>query len=203
MSDPTVVDDLARRSPGLDRETTDRLRARLVADAERAELLDVAYRVLDSPLGPLLLAATGEGLVRVAFDCEDHASVLGALAERVSPRILRAPARLDEAARQLEEYFAARRRSFDLAVDLRLARGFRRRVLHHLRAIPYGATASYAMVAAASGSPAAVRAVGSACATNPVPVVVPCHRVVRSDGSIGGYLGGSEAKRSLLALESR
>ena len=203
MSDRALVDDLARTSPGLDQKNTVRLQARLAADAERAGLLDVAYRVLDSPLGPLLLAATGEGLVRVAFHGEDHATVLGALAERVSPRILRAPVRLDEAARQLEEYFAGRRRSFDLAVDLRLARGFRRRVLDHLRAIPYGATASYAMVAAASGSPAAVRAVGSACATNPVPVVVPCHRVVRSDGTIGAYLGGSDAKRSLLALESR
>jgi len=177
------------------------LRNRLAADAERAGLLDVAYRTVDSPIGPLLLAATPAGVVRIAFEREGHDTVLGALAERVSPRILRAPARLDEAARQLDEYFAGTRRNFDIALDLRLAHGFRRRVLDHLRAIAYGTTESYARVAAASGSPAAVRAVGTACATNPVPVVVPCHRVVRSDGTIGQYLGGPEAKQRLLALE--
>ena len=179
-----------------------RLQARLVAGAEEAGLLDVAYRTVDAPLGPLLLAATADGLVRVAFASEGHDAVLEALAARVSPRILLAPARLDDAARQLDEYFAGRRRRFDLAVDLRLTSPFRRAVLEHLRTIGYGRTESYATVAAASGSPAAVRAVGSACATNPVPVVVPCHRVVRSDGTLGGYLGGLDAKRLLLALEA-
>ena len=124
------------------------------------------------------------------------------LATDISPRILRAPPRLDEAARQLDEYFAGSRRAFDLPVDLRLAHGFRRDVLDHLLAIPYGRTESYAEVARAAGNPKAVRAVGSACAHNPVPVVVPCHRVVRSDGSIGQYLGGTETKVWLLALES-
>ena len=178
------------------------LRSRLVADAERTGLLDVAYRTLDSPFGPLLVAATADGVIRIAFEREDHDVVLGALAERVSPRILRAPGRLDETARQLEQYFAGDRRSFDVPLDLRLARGFRRTVLDHLRSIPYGGTESYARVAAASGSPAAVRAVGTACATNPVPLVVPCHRVVRSDGALGQYLGGAEAKRALLDLET-
>ena len=179
-----------------------RRHARLVAEADAAELLDVAYRTLPSPIGQLLLAATAEGLVRVAFDVEGHDAVLEVLAARVSPRILHAPGRLDDAAQQLDEYFAGRRRRFELAVDLRLASPFRRVVLEHLRTIGYGRTESYAAVAAASGSPAAVRAVGTACATNPVPVVVPCHRVVRSDGTLGGYLGGVDAKRSLLTLEA-
>jgi methylated-DNA-[protein]-cysteine S-methyltransferase len=176
--------------------------ARLVAAAEETGLLDVAYRTLDTPIGSLLLAATPQGVVRIAFDVEGHDAVLAVLARRVSPRILRAPGRLDDVARQLDEYFQGRRRRFDVAVDLRLASTFRRVVLEHLRTIAYGATESYAAVAAASGSPAAVRAVGTACATNPVPVVVPCHRVVRSDGTIGGYLGGPDVKRALLALEA-
>jgi methylated-DNA-[protein]-cysteine S-methyltransferase len=161
----------------------------------------VAYRTVDSPIGPLLLAATPEGLVRVAFHLEGYDAVLQRLATDVSPRILRAPARLDEVARQLDEYFAGSRRRFDLPVDLRLAHGFRRDVLDHLQAIPYGRTESYAEVARASGNPKAVRAAGSACSHNPVPVVVPCHRVVRSDGSIGQYLAGTETKVWLLAME--
>ena len=197
-----VVADLTTETPGTDPATIDRLRVRLARGAERAGVLDVAYRTLDSPVGPLLLAATTEGLVRVAFEGEDHDVVLGSLAEQVSPRILVAPARLDGAARELDEYFAGARRSFDVPVDLRLAHGFRRTVLEHLRSIAYGTTESYATVAAAAGSPAAVRAVGSACAHNPVPLVVPCHRVVRSDGTIGRYRGGTAAKQRLLALEA-
>lgn len=179
----------------------DRLHERLVTAAAADGSLDVAYRTIDSPLGPLLLAATEQGLVRVAYEREDHDSVLQTLATRVSPRILLAPDRLDEAARQLEGYFAGARRTFDLPMDLRLSTGFRRQVLDHLRTIGYGHTQSYTVVAAAAGRPAAVRAVGSACATNPLPVVVPCHRVLRSDGSLGGYIGGLTAKRTLLALE--
>ena len=182
--------------------TLDRAHVALVARADGAGLLDVAYRMLDSPLGALLLAATSDGLVRVAFAAEGHDAVLEELATAVSPRVLLAPARLDLVARQLDEYFAGARRAFDVPVDLRLATGFRREVLEHLRAIPYGATESYAVVATAVGSPRAVRAAGSACATNPVPVVVPCHRVVRSDGSIGQYRGGVAAKQVLLALEA-
>ena len=131
-----------------------------------------------------------------------HDAALTQLAELVSPRILNAPGLLDAVARQLDEYFSRRRRAFDVPVDLRLSRGFRHSVLTHLRQIPYGATESYAQVAAATGHPRAVRAAGSACATNPVPIVVPCHRVVRSDGSPGGYAGGPDAKRSLLTLEA-
>ena len=195
------ADDLLAALPGMDDDVRDRLHLRLAAAAEDAGILDVAYRTVDSPVGALLLAATQAGLVRVAFALEGHDRVLAQLAERVSPRVLRAPDRLDPAARELEEYFAGRRTAFDLPLDMRLARGFRRTVLAHLPEIGYGHTASYAAVATAAGSPRAVRAVGTACATNPLPVVVPCHRVVRSDGSLGQYAGGPEAKRTLLNLE--
>ena len=180
----------------------ERLRYQLAASAEAADLLDVGYAVTDSPFGPLLLAATPRGLVRLAFDREDHDAVLTRLAARVSPRVLRAPAQLDEVRRQLDEYFAGTRREFTLDVDLRLSSGYRRTVLDHLRALPYGRTETYTEVAGATTSPRAVRAVGSACATNPVPVVVPCHRVLRSDGTLGGYVGGVEVKSRLLALEA-
>lgn len=178
------------------------LRARLAVAAERDGLLDVAYRTVDTPVGSLLLAATEQGLVRVAFPGQDHDAVLDALAEQVSPRVLAAPARLDAVSAQLDEYFTGRRQEFDVPLDLRLSKGFRRAVLAHLPRIAYGGTESYAQVAAAAGSPRAVRAVGTACATNPLPVVIPCHRVVRSDGSSGGYAGGPEAKRTLLTLEA-
>lgn len=194
--------DLFAALPVTDDATQARLHARLSAAAERDGILDVAYRTVDSPVGPLLLAATAEGLVRVAFSVEDHDEVLGSLAGEISPRILGAPARLDPVARELDEYFTGHRHTFDVPVDLRLATGFRREVLRHLTTIPYGGTRSYAEVAAAAGSPRAVRAVGTACACNPVPLVVPCHRVVRSDGSAGRYRGGEEAKRALLALEA-
>jgi methylated-DNA-[protein]-cysteine S-methyltransferase len=187
----------------VDAGTLNRLQAGLAVRAEADGLLDVAYRTVESPIGPLLLAATPLGLVRVAFGGEDHERVLQRLADRLSPRILLAPARLDAAATQLAEYFAGRRLTFELPLDLRLARGFRRTVLEHLPEIGYGRTESYRQVAQATGHPGAVRAVGSACATNPLPVVVPCHRVLRSDGSLGGYLGGLEAKRTLLRLESK
>jgi methylated-DNA-[protein]-cysteine S-methyltransferase len=165
-------------------------------------VLDVAYRTVDSPLGTLLLAATPAGAVRVAFQHEDADSVLTDLATRLSPRLIAAPRRLDPVARQLDEYFAGRRDAFDLPVDLSLATGFRRRVLEYLPSIGYGHTASYATVAAGVDNPGAVRAVGSACATNPVPLLIPCHRVVRTDGGIGQYRGGPEAKRRLLDLET-
>jgi len=182
--------------------TLARLHDQLVAAATADHLLDVAYRVVDSPLGPLLVAATEQGLVRLAYQREGHDAVLQTLADRVSPRVLHAPRRLDDAARQLDDYFAGQRRDFVLPLDLRLARGFRRQVLQHLVTIDYGQTQSYAAVAAVTGHPRAVRAVGSACATNPIPVVVPCHRVLRSDGSLGGYAGGLAAKHALLRLES-
>lgn len=184
-------------------ESLNRLRARLSAEAAAEGLLDVAYCTIDTPIGSLLLAATPDGLVRIALPNEDQERVLAELAVRISPRILNAPSRFDQAAREIGEYLSRSRRSFDLAIDLRLASGFRRSVLYHLLEIGYGATASYAQVAAASGNPRAVRAVGSACATNPLPLVVPCHRVLRSDGSLGGYAGGLDLKRRLLELEAQ
>jgi methylated-DNA-[protein]-cysteine S-methyltransferase len=179
-----------------------RLHTDLELAADRDGLLDVAYRTLDSPVGELLLAATGRGLLRVAFQREGFDTVLDMLSARVSPRILSAPRRLDPVAREMEEYFSGRRRRFDLPLDLALSRGFRRSVLEHLPDIGYGRTESYAEVARVVGHPKAVRAVGSACSTNPIPVVIPCHRVLRSDGSLGGYAGGTDAKTVLLMLEN-
>jgi len=178
------------------------LHERLAAAAQRDGILDVAYRVIDTPVGSLLVAATETGLVRVAYASENHDAVLQSLADRISPRILAAPSRLDHVARELEEYFGGHRQRFDVPLDWRLSAGFRSTVLHHLPEIGYGHTASYAAVARLAGNPKAVRAVGSACATNPLPVIVPCHRVVRSDGGVGGYLGGAEAKSILLTLEA-
>ncbi|WP_419776387.1 methylated-DNA--[protein]-cysteine S-methyltransferase [Mycolicibacterium fortuitum] len=183
-------------------DTMAALRARLAVAADRDGVLDITYRIIDSPVGPLLVAATERGLVRVAYAREDHDAVLQQLADKISPRILRAPTRLDAVTRELDEYFAGTRHTFDITLDWRLSAGFRSTVLHHLPEIGYGHTASYAAVAQLAGNPKAVRAVGTACATNPLPVVVPCHRVVRSDGAMGGYLGGVEAKRILLDLEA-
>jgi methylated-DNA-[protein]-cysteine S-methyltransferase len=183
-------------------ETMTRLHDQLVAAADADQLLDVAYRTVDSPVGTLLLAATDQGVVRVAYQLEHHDQVLQTLAERVSPRILYAPRRLDQVARQLAEYFEGERREFVLPLDFRLAHGFRREVLSRLRMINYGRTESYSEVAAATGHPRAVRAVGTACATNPLPVIVPCHRVLRSDGKLGGYIGGLQTKAALLSLEA-
>lgn len=198
-----LVDPLARLTAGEggDDARLTRLRDGLGGQAAAEALLDVAYRVLDSPIGPLLLAATDAGLVRVAFAGQDHEAALRALAAHVGPRILRAPGRLDAWARELDAFFDGSLREFAAPLDLRLSRGFRRGVLDHLRGVPYGATTTYAALAALTGSAGAVRAVGSACATNPLPIVVPCHRVLRSDGGLGGYAGGLPAKRLLLDLE--
>lgn len=186
----------------VDSDELARLHAALETASAAGGILDVAYRTIDTPIGSLLLAATERGIVRVAFESEGHDAVLTALADKLSPRILKSPRRLDVLATEFDEYFAGRRKAFDLPLDLSLSKGFRKDVLEHLRHIGYGRTESYSEVAAAAGSPRAVRAVGSACATNPLPVVVPCHRVLRADGSLGGYLGGLDAKRTLLALES-
>lgn len=189
----------AMSSPSSD--TMAKLRARLGEDAADRGLLDVAYASLDSPLGPLLVAATEAGLVRVAFDNEPRDEVLGDLATRLSPRVLEAPARLDRARQQLDEYFDGRRIRFDLPLDWSLTGGFRRDVLAATSAIGFGETGTYRSVATAAGNPRAVRAAGSALATNPILIVVPCHRVLRSDGGMGGYRGGVERKHRLLDLE--
>ncbi|MFB6876014.1 methylated-DNA--[protein]-cysteine S-methyltransferase [Streptomyces sp. NPDC056323] len=189
-------------STAVDAGTLSRLHRRLEQAAEQADLIDVAYTTIDSPVGKLLLAATPKGLVRVAYDGEDHDRVLETLGDKLSPRILRAPKRLDEAAREIDEYFARRRRVFDVPLDLSLSHGFRRLVQTHLPEIGYGQTRSYRDMAELVGNPKAVRAVGTACATNPLPIVVPCHRVLRTDGTLGGYIGGLDAKTTLLDLEA-
>lgn len=177
------------------------LHRRLEGDTDAEGVLDVAYTTLDTPVGALLLAATETGLVRIAFEREGFDGVLETLASKLSPRILRSRQRLDPVVREIEEYFAGHRTHFDLPLDYSLSSGFRQVVQRHLSTIGYGQTQSYKDVARSVGNPGAVRAVGSACATNPIPVVVPCHRVLRTDGSLGGYLGGLEAKSTLLALE--
>jgi methylated-DNA-[protein]-cysteine S-methyltransferase len=201
-NDAPEVRDLLEAFPDATEAELRRLHDRLADGAAALGILDVAYRTLDTPVGTLLLAATETGLIRVAYQTEGHDEALATLAAQISPRILHAPRRLDAAARELEEYFAGLRRGFDLPLDFSLSKGFRRTVLDHLSEIAYGHTASYAAVAAAAGNPRAVRAAATACATNPLPVVVPCHRVVRSDGSVGGYVGGPAAKQTLLRLEA-
>jgi methylated-DNA-[protein]-cysteine S-methyltransferase len=175
---------------------------RLVRRADAEGLIDVAVERHDSPLGTLVLAATDRGLVRLGLPAEDEDAVLDELAHRVSARVLIAPrSALTRAHRQLDEYFAGRRRTFDVRLDWRLTAGFRREVLRATAGIGYGTTASYRDVATLAGSPAAVRAAGTALATNPLPIIVPCHRVLRTGGALGGYRGGTRAKAQLLALE--
>lgn len=178
-----------------------RLRPRLLQAVDRAGLVDIGYRTVDSPMGTLLLAATARGLLRIAFEVEGHASVLARLSDVVSPRIMALPGRLDRAALELDEYFSGTRQAFDLDLDLTLTQGFHHLVVTELRSVGYGQTLSYAALAGRIGHPTASRAVGAACGRNPLPIVVPCHRVLRSDGGLGGYLGGLPAKERLLRLE--
>ena len=174
---------------------------RLTERAAEEGLLDVAYTTTDSPFGELLLAATPRGLVRVGLPEQEADELLTDLSARVSPRMLESPAQLDEARRELDLYFEGRLTEFDLPLDWRLSRDFRRRVLRAINRIPYGQTRSYMQVAATAGNERAVRAAGSACGSNPIPIVVPCHRVLRTGGGLGGYGGGVPMKRALLELE--
>lgn len=169
--------------------------------AAAAGLIDVAYATYESPLGMLLLASTPRGLVRVAYTDDGIDDAIEDLARRISPRVLSVPRRLDETRRELEEYFAGRRHEFELRLDWRLIAGFGRRVLEATARIPYGSVSTYASVAAKAGSPRAMRAAGNALGANPIPIVVPCHRVVRTGGALGGYGGGPERKRILLEVE--
>ena len=173
--------------------------------AAAAGLLDVAYATGDFPVGRLLLAVTPQGLVRLAYldGADDEDTVLQSLAEKVSPRILTAPRRLDASRRELEQYFDGRRTDFEIPLDWRLVRGFGRRVLEVTAAIPFGSVSTYSEVAGDAGSPRGARAAGNALGANPLPIVVPCHRVLHADGGLGGYTGGLERKRRLLAIEGR
>ena len=177
------------------------LKERLVERAAAEGLLDVAYTTADSPFGPLLLATTERGVVRIGLPNQDREELLAELSERVSPRVLEAPARLDQARRELDLYFDGRLREFDLPLDWRLSKDFRRRALRAVDRIPYGQTRSYTQVATSAGNERAVRAAGTACGSNPIPIVVPCHRVLRSGGGLGGYGGGLPMKQALLELE--
>ena len=174
---------------------------RLAERAAEEGLLDVAYATADSPFGPLLLATTPRGLVRVGLPNQDADQLLADLATRVSPRVLEAPAQLDRARRELDLYFAGKLTEFDLPLDWQLSRDFRRRVLRAIAGIPYGQTRSYTEMAKRAGNERAVRAAGTACGSNPIPLVVPCHRVLRTGGALGGYGGGLPMKQELLRLE--
>lgn len=176
---------------------------RLVARAADAGLLDVAYARVDSPLGPLVAAATPRGLARLSYAefAGGVDAVVSDLADRISPRVLESPARLDDVRRELDEYFAGRRDRFDVTIDWVLVRGFGRRVLEATAAIPFGETRSYQQVAAGAGNIKATRAAGTALGRNPIPIVVPCHRVLRTGGALGGYTGGLEKKELLLRIE--
>ena len=176
--------------------------AAFVERAGREGLIDVAYATVDGPVGRLLVAETKTGLVRIAFgEKMPHDKVLLELAEDVSPRVLEDPARLDSIRRQLDEYFEGRRTYFDVKLDWRLSHGFAQRVLRHTARIPYGRVSTYKEMAAAAGSPRGARAAGNALGANPIPIVVPCHRVLHSGGGIGGYGGGLDRKEFLLTLE--
>lgn len=202
---------IPKDNPGNQKRTTDgevdpvaweRIRRRLHETAEAEGLIDVAVERHDSPLGTLLVAASDTGLIRLGLPADGEEEVLSELADRVAPRVLIAPrASVAATRRQLDEYFEHRRRQFEVDLDWRLARGFRRDVLEATARIPYGQTGTYTSVATAAGSAKAVRAAGTALAKNPVPIIVPCHRVLRSDGELGNYRGGTEAKAQLLDLE--
>ena len=174
---------------------------RLAARAAEEGLLDVAYAVVHSPVGRLVLAGTRRGLVEIAYDSEELDSILERLAARLSPRVLEAPTRLDPVRRELDEYFEGRRLGFDLPLDWSLSAGFSQRVLRATAKVPYGQVSTYREVAAKAGNERAVRAAGNALGSNPIPIVLPCHRVVGSSGSLTGYGGGLERKRALLQLE--
>jgi methylated-DNA-[protein]-cysteine S-methyltransferase len=176
-----------------------------IADAAAAaDLIDVAYALSDSPVGRILLASTERGLLRLAYlDHDDEDATLSELAARVSPRVLDAPRRLDQPRRELDEYFAGHRREFELPIDWQLTHGFGRRVLQATARIPFGLVSTYKGVASGAGSPRGFRAAGNALGSNPIPIVVPCHRVLHADGGLGGYTGGLDRKRLLLAVEGR
>lgn len=199
-----MTDDLERRLaarmevPAID---TDLLRAAIARRAAEDGLLDVAYGTYDSPLGPLTVFVTPSGLVRLSYPGEPIESQLDELAALISPRVMAAPERTDEVRRQLDGYFGGTRRDFELPIDWRLLRGFRGQVLRATARIPFGKVSSYREIATNAGSPNAYRAAGNALGSNPVPIVVPCHRVLHAGGGLGGYTGGLERKRFLLELE--
>ena len=201
-----MSDDLERRTASAAPRPSgapdlDRLRAEIARRAAEEGLLDVAYATYDSPLGPLTVMVTPRGLLRLAYPGEPLDAQLAEVAARVSPRILATAERTDDVRRQLEDYFAGRRQAFEIPIDWRLTSGFSGRVLRATARIPFGSVSTYRGVAAEAGSPNAYRAAGNALGHNPIPIVVPCHRVLHAGGGIGGYTGGLDRKRYLLGLE--
>ena len=195
-----MIEDALRAGPAPDTSAAVR---RATERAAAEGLVDVSYARVDSPLGRLVAARTGEGLARLAYEDFNGGldAVLDHLALRLSPRIVEAPARLDDVRRELDEFFEGRREGFDVPIDWALTSGFTRKVLQATAAIPFGAVSTYREVAEHAGSPKATRAAGNALSSNPIPIVVPCHRVLRTGGGLGGYTGGLEKKETLLRLE--
>ncbi|MEA2224582.1 MAG: methylated-DNA-[protein]-cysteine S-methyltransferase [Solirubrobacteraceae bacterium] len=197
---------MSLRPPDLDPGAAAALAARTAARAAAEGIAEIAYATVDSPVGRLVAVATPRGLARIAYELENGGldSILDDVALRLSPAIVEAPAQLDPIRRELDEYFEGRRQDFDLPLDWALSTaGFRRRVLQECARIPFGATSTYKAMAIAAGSPTAFRAAGGALGSNPIPIVVPCHRVLSSSGGLGGYTGGLERKRLLLSIEGR
>jgi methylated-DNA-[protein]-cysteine S-methyltransferase len=187
--------------PDIGELDTERFLTKFGERAAAEGLLDVAFAPMDSPLGQLLVFVTPRGVLKITYETEATEAALDEVAERVSPRILNAPERTDEVRRELDEYFAGARRRFDLPVDWSLVRGFAQGVLRATARVPFGETTTYRQVAEAAGSPRASRAAGNALGSNPIPIVVPCHRVLHSGGGLGGYAGGLERKKALLTIE--
>lgn len=201
--DMRPIEERLRDAPAIDPQNWRRVTVTLAQRAETENLIDVAFERHDTPLGPIIVAATRQGLVRIGLPAEGEDAVLDELSRRISGRILQAPRpAVTQARGQLDEYFEQRRTRFDVALDWQLTGGFRREVLTATAEIPYGHTASYTDVATRAGSPRAVRAAGTALATNPLPIVVPCHRVLKRSGELGAYRGGPDAKATLIALEA-
>jgi methylated-DNA-[protein]-cysteine S-methyltransferase len=204
ISEKQLRDTLSAAGAAVDLEQATR---GVLARAEGESLVDVAYATVDSPFGEILIARTERGIIRVAFPhrpgtgTRDWESLLEEIASVVSPRILEAPERLDDVRRQLDEYFQGRLRDFSVPLDWRLTSGFQGRAIHQIAHIPYGQTISYGELAARAGSPRAFRAAGTACGANPLPPIVPCHRVLPASGGVGNYGGGPEMKKALLELE--
>jgi methylated-DNA-[protein]-cysteine S-methyltransferase len=193
--------ELGSRIPAPDADRSAVAQRRLVDDARQEELLDVGYAFTDSPFGPLLVAVTPRGLVRLAYPNEHMDLVLEEIGRTVSRRVLESPRETDAVRRELDEYFAGDRSAFDVPVDFVSVQGFRRRVLEAAERIPFGQVRSYTQVASDAGSPRGARAAGNALGSNPIPIVVPCHRVVHAGGGLGGYTGGLDRKVTLLTLE--
>jgi len=196
------IEGALRKARDADAKASASAAARRFAERAATEgLTDVAYTTVGSPFGPLFLATTAKGLVRVAFDSESDDDVLDELARKISPRVLEAPSMLDLVRRELDEYFAGDRRRFDMTLDWRLSRGFAERVLRATAKIPYGSVSTYMSMATAAGNARAYRAAGNALGSNPIPIIVPCHRVLATGGGLGGYGGGLPMKKALLELE--